>query len=127
MIDKSNLKSMLLLLGFVESDKSFFTRSYPSSGAVVSVDFKNEAILYPESLKVNKRTTCNFAANENFVVLECVCRLLDKGYRPEHIELEKEWKLGHSMVSGRADICITNEHAQMLCIIECKTYGKEYT
>lgn len=44
---------------------------------------------------MNVATTTNFSEPENFVVLECVNRLLDKGYRPENIELERTWTLGH--------------------------------
>lgn len=53
-------------------------------------------------------------------------RLLEKGYRPENIELEKEWHLGHDTKSGRADVCITDETGSMLLIIECKKWGKEF-
>ena len=53
---------------------------------------------------VNERQTCNFSDDENFVVLECVHLLLQKGYKPQHIEIEKRWTLGHlqksNMVSG---------------------------
>ena len=49
-----------------------------------------------------------------------------KRYRPEHIELEKEWHLGHDAKGGRADICVTDTSGNMLFIIECKTWGREY-
>ena len=52
--------------------------------------------------------------------------MLDKGYRPEHIELEKVWQLGHEQKGGRADICVSAPDGSMLFIIECKTYGKEF-
>lgn len=51
---------------------------------------------------------------------------MSKGYRPEHIELEKEWHLGHDPKGGRADICVTDTSGNMLFIIECKTWGREY-
>ena len=59
-------------------------------------------------------------------MLECVNRLLDKGYRPENIELERTWTLGHEQKSGRADICVSNQNGKMLFIVECKTFGVEY-
>jgi len=64
--------------------------------AILEVNFTKKEITYPEAagLVINERQTCNFDANENFVVLECVHRLLEKGYKPEHIELEPKWKLG---------------------------------
>ncbi len=95
----------------------------------MSADFKNKKLYYPENLgfTINDRTTCNFEHPENFVVFECVHRLLEKGYRPEHIELEKRWNLGHDAKGGKADICVYNQdRSQMLLIIECKTAGGEH-
>jgi type I restriction enzyme M protein len=59
------------------------------------------------------------------VVLECVNRLLEKGYRPQNIILEKTWAAGHG-TSGRLDICVTHDNGDEYLLIECKTYGKEF-
>ncbi|OLR64371.1 N-6 DNA methylase [Peptoniphilus porci] len=130
MITKSNLKDVLKLIGFEEhkNQEKYLTKQYPEFDCSISVDFDNEKINYPEDkdLMVYKRTTCNFSDPENFVVLECVTRLMDKGYRPEHIEIEKTWALGHDQKSGRADILVKESSGKTLFIIECKTYGKEY-
>ena len=68
-----------------------------------------------------------FGKNEFFVQFECIDRLLTKGYRPEHIEIEKSWPMGHDPSGGRGNICVYNENgSEMLFIIECKTAGKEY-
>ena len=42
------------------------------------------------------------------MVLECVDRLLEKGYKPQNIILEKTWAAGHG-TSGRLDICVTRD------------------
>jgi len=76
---------------------------------------------------VNERQTCNFKQAENFVVFECVCRLLNQGYSPKHIELEPKWKVGHGASGGRADILIKDNNNKALLIIECKTAGAEFT
>jgi len=60
------------------------------------------------------------------VVFECVCRLLEKGYKPQHIELEPRWQVGHGASGGRADILIRDNHNKALLIIECKTWGIEF-
>ena len=84
-------------------------------------------IEYPEGITVHDHTTCNFDNPENFVVLECVDRLLEKGYRPEHLELERKWSLGHEKKSGKADICVLDSNGKyVLFIVECKTAGTEY-
>lgn len=128
MITKSNLKNMLFSIGFNNISDNKYEKKYPFSDCTIIVDFRNEKIIYPEDkgFKVNVATTTNFSEPENFVVLECINRLLDKGYRPENIELERTWTLGHKQKSGRADICVSDQNGKMLFIIECKTYGSEY-
>lgn len=128
MITKANLKQLLLLLGYKEVSPKRFKREFASFDCSLEVDFESEKLIYPQDkgLKVNDDTTRNFEHPENFVVFECVNRLLEKGYRPEHIELEKKWLLGHDAKSGKADICVYDADGGMLLIIECKTYGKEY-
>lgn len=129
MITKDNFAEALDNLGFVNSN-NVYTKSFSQFGlCTLSADFKNKQLHYPEALgfKINDRTTCNFEHPENFVVFECVNRLLDKGYRPEHIELEKRWNLGHDAKGGKADICVYDKDgANMLLIIECKTAGAEH-
>lgn len=92
---------------------------------MLRVDFRQKKPIYPESIKDGNRNG-TFDRAENFVVFECVNRLLEKGYRPEHIVLEKEWHLGHEAKSGRADICVNAPNKSMLFIIECKTAGQEF-
>lgn len=129
MITKDNLCDLLLDMGYGEGDTGVYEKKYPDFDCSITVDYNKKLIIYPEEkgFQVNDRTTSNFDENENFVVLECVDRLLTKGYRPEHIELERRWKLGHSRKSGKADIYVTDsEGKKCLFIIECKTYGDEY-
>ena len=126
MINKDNFKALLIHLGFEEKG-NIFTKSF-DSGCYLGADFKKEELQYPESdgLKVNERQTCNFSSAENAVVFECVHKLLEKGYKPKHIELEPKWKLGHGASGGRADILVKDQNEKPLLIIECKTYGKEF-
>lgn len=131
MIDKNNLKDLLKILGFQEDSTLFgkvFTKHFEQTNCFLKADFEKELLIYPEDkgLKVNERHTCNFSSNENFVVFECVHRLLEKGYKPEHLELEPKWKLGHGASGGRADILVKDNSLKSLMIIECKTEGKEF-
>lgn len=124
MINKTNFKEVLNKLGFVD-DGTHLTKKFPQ-GCSMMVDFAKEKLIYPNSIMGGERNN-TFSQDENFVVFECVNRLLEKGYRPEHIELEKVWTLGHVQKGGRADICVYNEDkTSMLFIIECKSAGKEY-
>ena len=125
MINRENLQELLGALSF-EKKGSIYKKQIGST--TLEVNFAKNQIVYPEAdgLVINERQTCNFDSNENFVVFECVHRLLWKGYRPEHIELEPKWKLGHGASGGRADVLVKDNHGRPLLIIECKTVGAEF-
>ena len=126
MIDKKSLKKLLEILKYSTENGILYEKQYSEFGCSIYVDFSSQKIVYPEDkgFVVNDKTTCNFDHPENFVVFECINRLLMKGYRPEHLELEKRWTLGHEQKSGKADICVYDEEREnVLCIIECKTAG----
>ncbi len=119
-------KHFYIALGFYpkENTQNIFEKKY-SNDYVVEIDVDREIIDYGNKIKIETRTTLNFSQPENFVVLECVNRLLDKGYKPENIILEKTWGAGHG-TSGRLDICVTRDDGSEYLLIECKTYGKEF-
>lgn len=127
MITTTNFEALLNSLNF-NSLGSIYTKNI--NGYELKVDFEKQELIYPEGLIINERQTCNFSAPENFVVFECVHRLLEKGYPANRIELEKRWSLGHSQKSGRADISIFKDdedgNRSLFMIIECKTAGAEY-
>jgi len=124
MFNKTSFGEALIEMNFIPGG-GFYEKTYAASGAKMRVEYGVNRLVYPEQIKGRDRNT-DFDAPENFVVFECVDRLLEKGYRPEHIELEKEWHLGHDAKGGRADICVSDENGNMLFIIECKTWGKEF-
>ncbi len=48
-------------------------------------------------------------------------RLLQKGYKPEHLELEPKWQLGREAKGGKADILVRDHQGSPYLLIECKT------
>ena len=125
MISVSNFREILKAMGFSSDTKSMIF-TYEGDDFSLSVDFGNQRLFYPHEVRGRGHNT-SFVAPENFVVFECVCRLLMKGYRPEDIELEKTWQLGRLPKSGRADICVYEKDSdKVLMIIECKTWGREF-
>lgn len=108
MITENNLQDVLDRLGFSEVNSGDWRKSFPEHGldCEMRVDFNTQTLTYPPLVTVNDKTTSNFSHNENFVVFECVARLLEKGYRPEHIELEPKWQTtrGTATGGGKADI-----------------------
>ncbi len=120
-----NEKKLIQALGFnpKENTLGIFHKKY--DGYAIEVDFDKKQLNFGDKIKAENKTTQNFSQSENWVVLECVNRLLEKGYQPEHITLEKTWKTGHG-TSGRLDILVNREDGSTYLMIECKTLGKEY-
>lgn len=125
---KKQIQRLISLLGFKENsdNKSLFSKTYENFDYSISVDFANNKIDYGNQITLGDLTTSHLQKPENIVVLECVNRLLEKGYNPTDITLEKKWKLGRSSKSGKADITIKGKSGKVILIIECKTFGVEY-
>ena len=128
MISTDNLKLVLHKLNFIQETEQIFSKKYSNDKIQIKVNFDTKKIIYPKEIIKGDETTCNFSHPENFVVLECVNRLLDKGYKAEHIQLEPRYRLGHdSKSSGKADILVKNQTGEKTYIfIECKTFGSEF-
>ena len=122
------VENLLFTLGFSPKENAvgIFTKKYPQAdGYCIEVDVEKQTINYGDKIKTESKATQNFVQAENWVVLECVNRLLEKGYQPENIVLEKTWAAGHG-TSGRLDVCVTRDDGSEYLLIECKTYGKEF-
>lgn len=120
-----DIKKYITTLGFVPKNgtNGIYHKIYLDYA--IEIDFEKQSINYGNAIIAESKTTQNFSQPENFVVLECVDRLLTKGYKPQDIILEKTWPSGHG-TSGRLDICINREDGSPYMLIECKTYGKEF-
>lgn len=125
MIKKQNVKELLELMHYSTNGDNIYVKSFEHSSSIM-VDIKSEEIFYPNELKVNDKTTSNFEHPENFVVLECVTRLLEKGYLARNLELEPRWQLGRGASGGKADILVKDNNSHEFLIIECKTFGDEF-
>lgn len=121
------IRDFIISLGFKAKDgaEGVFIKKYiPHNNYAIEVDFDNEIINYGDQISCESKTTQNFSQPENFVILECVDRLLTKGYKPKDITLEKTYPSGRGH-SGRLDILVKKDKKAFL-MIECKTWGKEF-
>lgn len=135
-----NLQEYVLNVGFNEVSNLNYEKKYKTGYSLkLSInDALNKAnLIYPNEIRNilsnMNNTVYDEHHKENLVVFRCIDQLLDKGYFPYDLELEKRWSLGHTSKSGRADIVVYKRsksieqlNDQVLCIIECKTYGKEF-
>jgi len=140
---KKEIITFLKLLGFKNIDKKdiVFEKEYKSQKYIIKVDLskgKHGEIFYRSDDKTTieriddgqiqrgDKTTSNFSEKENFVVLEVVNRLLEKGYHPNDIHLERRYPSGRGASGGKSDVCVYDKEKKSLIIIECKTWGDEF-
>lgn len=122
-----NKKELVKKLGFLPKENTcgIYEKIYATDNYSIKIDFSKKIINYGKLICCENGTTQNFSKEENWVVLECVDRLLEKGYKPQNIILEKTWASGHG-TSGRLDICVARDDGSEYLLIECKTFGKEF-
>lgn len=123
------IKELLSSMGFTQqttNQNSWIKKYHKFDEYTIMLDFEKSIIDYGIKIKRGDDTTSNFSSDENFVVLECTNRLLEKGYKPEDITLEKKWKLGRLTKGGKADINVSGKNERTVLIIECKTWGSEF-
>lgn len=126
-MDQTRCLEILAALGFQESAPDEYVleiHSYKLTVTVDAEDPKRSSINYGPEIKVFHGGIASFGKEENIVQLECVVRLLRKGYSPKSIELEKQYRLGHAD-KGRLDVHV-KKGRKSWAMIECKTYGSEY-
>lgn len=125
------IQNFLINLGFsIENGetKLIYVKNYTNNKISITIDrdlpMSNKTKINYGDVVVHRKTTSTFSQEENLVVLECVNRLLEKGYLPEHIELEKAYKAGHN--SCYLDILVKDNSNKSFLMIECKTFGEQY-
>lgn len=134
-ISLNNVRELITALGFLPEDgrDNIYYKKYSGhDDYIVRVNFNTEKIEYREDsiddahgITWGDTTTSNFENSENFVVLECVNRLLEKGYAPNAIALEKKYPLGRNL-KGKLDIIVSDHDGKSYLMIECKTWGTEF-
>jgi len=130
MSNLDNIKSFFNALSFISESgsSSIWSKTYVDDYKIKikldEADFAKSTINWGYKITIGSGTTSNFSQEETLVVLECVDRLLIKGYKPEDLYLEKVYPSGHG-TSGRLDILVQKEGEAFL-MIECKTWGKEF-
>jgi len=121
---------LIKALGFVpkENTANIFEKKYSlHDNYTMTYDNHNKVIDFGSKIFFNdtNKSIQNYTKSEDLVVLECVNRLLEIGYPPQAITLEKTFPSGHGH-SGRLDILLRRNDNTSYMMIECKTWGKEF-
>ena len=125
---ETHIKDLLKALKFTPKNgaSNIYIKKYPLFDYSIEVDFNVQKINYGDKITRGNETSSNFSKDENFVDLECIDRLLEKGYRPENIYLEMVYPAGRKH-SGNLDIIVYDDNKKPFIMIECKTWGTEHT
>lgn len=125
----NDARDLCKILGFSLKNGAvdeIYEKYYSNNSTPLTINITMETINYKDiGITVGRETTSNLSEAENLVVLECVDKLLTKGYVPTDIFLEKGFNVGRSGKSGWLDILVSHNRVPYM-MIECKTYGKEY-
>lgn len=119
---KVNIEDLLRSMNFkkLSNEKKWYKEYIGNTYIYVNVSEKK--IDYGEKILCGRKTILNFSKPENFVVLECVDRLLTKGYKARNIILEYDCGDAKDYI----DILLKDENGKAFAVIECKTYGLEF-
>lgn len=125
------IKNTLKAMGFVPVDgkSGEWSKSYSASKHIINIALGKTAsdcrIDYGSAIKDNagRASTQNLSQSESLVVLDCVDRLLDQGYPPDSLVLEKQYPLGHT--GGYLDVLVL-QAGKAYFMVECKTWGTEF-
>lgn len=90
--NKILMKNFLKVLGFSpkENTAGIFIKKYPLlDNYRIEVDFEKQTFYFGGDIKIQGKDIQNITKPEDWVVLECIDRLLIRGYKPGNISLEK--------------------------------------
>lgn len=110
---------------FVPKDNSnwVYFKKY-NDNTIIEVDFEKKTFHFGWKIKIYDKELQNITKDEDWVILECIDRLLTKWYKSEDISLEKVYPTWR-WTSWRLDILIMKDKKAFL-MIECKTWWWEY-
>lgn len=98
-------------LRFIETDLDIHTKNY--DGYKITIYAEKQKVDYGDKIKCGYN---ELSRHKDFVVLECIDRLLSNGYKPESIQL----------FTNDYDILITLENNKKMAIY-CEQWGEDYT
>ncbi len=119
------MKNLVLKLWFSLKDNSnwIYSKKYHDN-TIVEVDFEKQTFHFGWKIKIYSKEIQNISKSEDWVVFECVDRLLEKWYYSEDILLEKVYPTWR-WTSWRLDIFVMKNKKAFL-MIECKTWESEF-
>lgn len=112
------VNEFLTYLGYIKNGDIYY-KDYNGYKIEVDSEFK---VNYGLKIKKDRATTSNLNhQDETKVVFQCVDKLLELGYKPKSIYLEKSYSSGRTERGQFLDILILDTRNTPFMMIECKT------
>ena len=102
--------SLYWALRFIEDDLDIHCKSY--NGYTIRINAEAQRVDYGKEINIIGDVCRSLTRHKDFVILECVNRLILKGYKPNEITLDGR--------ENYPDVIIGN------CAIRCEQWGKDY-
>ncbi|GAI91333.1 unnamed protein product, partial [marine sediment metagenome] len=112
--------SLFWKLGFVEETSDNYVKKYYNSYQI-NIEAERQEINYGNNIKTNNTTPTNLYKHKDFVVLECVNRLLEKGYSRTDLQL-----IGDADNMEMPDIIVCDTLGNKYFAIDCRRWGKDF-
>ena len=125
--NRTKIHTLLTEIGFSEKDSIYEKKYYQNNKVKINLQDNSLSKCKIDwgEVKTGRKTTSNLHQKETLVVIECVDRLLELGYPPSSITLEKAYPIATS--SAYLDICVSEPGTNnSYLLIECKVYGKDF-
>lgn len=112
--------SLFWKLGFVEETTDIYIKNYSPSYQIY-IQAEKQEINYGENSHSNSNIPTTLYEHKDFVVLECVNKLLEKGYSRNNLQIN-----GNAESNELPDIIVYNDLGDYLFAIHCKRWGRDY-
>jgi len=105
---------------FIEEESGFFTKKYQNNFKI-NINIENYSIDYGENSSPQFNSPSLILEHEDIVVLDCVDRLLTKGYDRKNIVI-----IADSKCEGLPNIILLNQKGSPYAAFSCYRWGKNY-
>ncbi|MBN2150944.1 MAG: hypothetical protein JW839_05850, partial [Candidatus Lokiarchaeota archaeon] len=112
--------SLFWKLGYIEERTDFYHKSYPG-GYRIEIEAEKQEIDYGTNVDPAEPAPSRLIEHKDFVILECMNRLLEKGYARERIRI-----IGDAEKRSSCDIIVSDGRQDPLLAFDCVQWGRPF-
>ena len=112
--------SLFSKLGFIEETTDNYIKKYSTTYSI-EIEAEKQDILYKNNRNPLTVSPNKLINHKDFVVLECVNRLIEKGYSRTNISIIKD-----STLQNMPDLIVYDKSGESLLAFDCRQWGTNY-